>query len=168
MTTGEPADVHPTGDRPEANRLLLDVMLGKLAVYLRMCGYDAAYVGDRGVDHDDERIRTLAREEGRRLLSRDSQLIAGTDDGVLLTEREVAEQLKELRAAGFELALADPPTRCGRCNGPLEPVADDDPRPDYAPPADEFDCWRCEECGQWFWRGSHWDRVRDRLAAASA
>ena len=36
--------------RPETDRLLLDVMLGKLAVYLRMCGYDAAYAGDLGVE----------------------------------------------------------------------------------------------------------------------
>lgn len=163
MTRPDGPDRPSATVHPETDPLLLDVMLGKLAVYLRMGGYDAADVGDRDVDHDDERIRTLAREEGRRLLSRDVQLIAGSDDGVLLTEREVAEQLEELRATGFELALADTPTRCGRCNGPLESVADDAPRPDYAPPADEFDCWRCTECGQWFWRGSHWDRAGELL-----
>jgi len=35
------------------DRLLLDTMLGKLATYLRMCGYDAAYALDEGVESDD-------------------------------------------------------------------------------------------------------------------
>jgi uncharacterized protein with PIN domain len=34
-------------------RLLLDAMLGNLATYLRMCGYDAADATDRGVEAAD-------------------------------------------------------------------------------------------------------------------
>ena len=56
--------------RPETDRLLLDVMLGKLAVYIRTCGYDAAYAGDRGLEAD-ARIREVAASEGRLLLTRD-------------------------------------------------------------------------------------------------
>lgn len=148
--------------RPDTHRLLCDVMLGKLSVYLRMCGYDTAYVGDRGVEADD-RIREIAWEEDRVLLSRDTALIAGTEDGVLLTERNIKDQLAELREAGYELTLADPPVRCGRCNGRLEAVPDDADRPEYAPAPGEFDCWRCTSCGQYFWKGSHWDRVREAL-----
>ena len=61
--------------RPEMDRLLLDVMLGKLAVYLRMCGYDAAYAGDQGLEAD-ARIREVAASEARLLLTRDRQLAA--------------------------------------------------------------------------------------------
>lgn len=147
---------------PAADPLLLDTMLGKLAVYLRMAGYDAAYAGDRGVETDDE-LRRLARIEDRLLLSRDADLVASVEDSFLLTERDVADQLDELRSAGFELALPAEPTRCGRCNGALVTVPDDIERPDYAPPPGEFDCWRCVDCGQFFWKGSHWDRVRELL-----
>lgn len=152
--------------RPATDRLLLDVMLGKLAVYLRMCGYDTAYAGDRAVEADWD-IRELAREEDRRVVSRDAALIAGTADGIRLTERDIAAQLDELRAAGFALHLADPPARCGRCNGALERVPAGAARPDYAPAPGEFDCWRCADCGQWFWKGSHWDRVRETLRAGA-
>ncbi|MDZ7701565.1 MAG: Mut7-C RNAse domain-containing protein [Halobacteriales archaeon] len=147
---------------PESDPLVLDTMLGKLAVYLRMCGYDAAYAGDRGVEADDA-VRALAREEGRRLLTRDAELAASLEDAVLLVERDPADQLGELRAAGFELRLPETPTRCGRCNGRLEPALPDAERPAYAPPPGEFDCWRCVDCDQWFWRGSHWDRVASLL-----
>lgn len=159
-------DDHPRGresrGRPSSARVLCDVMLGKLAVYLRMCGYDTAYVGDRGIEADD-RIRQLARKEDRMLLSRDTELSRRTEDAILLTERNVVDQLEELRAAGFDLALADPPTRCGRCNGVLESVPEEVARPNYAPDSRDVDCWRCTDCGQFFWKGSHWDRVREAL-----
>ncbi len=148
--------------RPGTDRLLCDLMLGKLAVYLRLCGFDAAYAGDRGVE-DDDRLRRLAREEGRILLSRDAELVARTADAIRLTELDVAGQLAELRAAGVELTVADRPSRCGRCNAPVEPVPDGASRPDYAPAPGEFDCWRCTACGQHFWKGSHWDRMRELL-----
>lgn len=156
------AEANPGPFTPAADSVLLDQMLGKLAVYLRICGYDAAYAGERGVE-SDETLQALARTEERVLLSGDRTLVAQVPRSVLLTERDVAAQLDELRAAGFELSLPDQPTRCGRCNGCLEAVPADADRPDYAPPPDEFDCWRCEDCGQYFWKGSHWDRVRSLL-----
>ncbi len=159
------ADSTPRFDHTD-DRLLLDTMLGKLAVYLRMCGYDAAYAGDGDVEADDA-LRRLAEAEDRVLLSRDTELVAIVENAVLLTEREPADQLGELRAAGFELALPGVPTRCGRCNGRLERMPDGVDRPDYAPPPEEFDCWRCVDCGQCFWKGSHWDRLRSMLEAAS-
>ncbi|GAA0536585.1 Mut7-C RNAse domain-containing protein [Halorubrum ejinorense] len=166
------------GERPP---VLIDVMCGKLATYLRLCGYDAAYALDRGVEADD-RLLSLAAAEGRVLVTRDRDLAARAPaadpavDSVLLAERDVLDQLRELDAAGFPAELADEPTRCGACNGPVERVAstanesDDDPvapadRPDYVP--DEVGAarpgWRCTDCGQWFWKGGHWDDVAARL-----
>jgi uncharacterized protein with PIN domain len=142
--------------------LLLDVMLGKLTTYLRMCGYDAAYALDRGVEADD-RILAITREEGRALVTRDRGLAARADESILLTTRDVADQLRELRDAGFRLTLDDSPTRCGRCNGRVDPVAPDESTPDYAPDPSAVDVWRCRDCGQCFWQGSHWDDVAARL-----
>ena len=149
--------------RPDRDSLLLDAMLGKLATYLRMCGYDAAYALDRGVEADDVLLE-LAADEARRLVTRDAALAARAPGGVLLRSRDVTDQLRELADAGFELELADPLARCGRCNGRLERVDADADVSDYAPdPADEA-VWRCGACGQHFWKGSHWDDVRERLA----
>ena len=142
--------------------LLLDAMLGKLARYLRMCGYDAAYVLDRGIE-EDAAVLALAGAEGRRIVTRDASLAARADDAVLLESREIEDQLRELRAAGFDLALTEP-ERCGRCNGRLEQLPDDAPRPSEAPDPGGLSVWRCPDCGQHFWRGSHWEDVRERLA----
>jgi uncharacterized protein with PIN domain len=142
-------------------------MLGTLASYLRMCGYDTAYALDRGVEADGD-VLALARAEGRTLLTRDVRLAGRAERSVLLTEREPTEQLRELAAAGVGLTLQERPSRCGRCNGSLEPVSADAGTPDYAPEPSETPQWRCTECGQVFWKGSHWSRVRETLAGLDA
>ena len=169
-------DANAAADPPaEAQSpVLLDVMCGKLATYLRICGYDAAYALDRGVEADD-RLLSLAADEGRVLITRDRELVdraPGFDpavDAVLLTERDVLEQLREFDAAGFPVGLAAEPTRCGSCNGAVErfsPGSDQTPdRPDYVPDDVGVDRpgWRCPDCGQWFWKGGHWDDVAARI-----
>ena len=146
---------------PEHDALLLDVMLGKLASYLRMCGYDTVYALDRGIE-DDDALATLAAAEGRRLVTRDRDLAASTPGALRLDARDVVDQLRELRAAGVRLRLDEQPSRCGACNGQVERVGDGDERPGYAP--DDGPVWRCVDCGQHFWRGSHWADVAETLA----
>lgn len=148
--------------RPATHRLLLDVMLGKLAVYLRICGYDSAYAGDRGIEDDDE-IVALAVEEERTLLTRDVKLAERADEAILLTQLEVEDQLAELHEAGFDLVAADEPSNCGRCNGDLIPADPDAETPAYAPEPSEFACWRCRSCGQLFWKGTHYERMKETL-----
>ena len=149
--------------RPSAETaLLLDTMLGKLATYLRMCGYDAAYAAERGIESDDE-VLALAHTEGRVLVTRDRELAARGEQSQLLSTREVTEQLRELRRSGYELGLAEEPARCSACNGPLERVDRTEPTPEYAPETNEETVWRCRNCGQHFWKGSHWEDVSETL-----
>lgn len=142
-------------------RFLLDVMLGKLATFLRMCGVDAVYALDRGLE-DDDAILDLARDEDRTLVTRDRQLAARAEDAVRLTAHDSLEQLEELQAAGYTLSMDGPPSRCGRCNGRLRALDDESARPDDAP--SDATVYRCVDCGQHFWRGSHWRDLAERLA----
>ena len=143
-------------------RLLLDVMLGKLATLLRMCGYDAAYALDREIEADDE-LLTVAEREDRLLVTRDRELAAQGEQSILLESKDVDDQLRELGEAGLELSLEEP-SRCAACNGSLKPVPGDEETPEYAPEIDEQPVWHCPVCGQHFWKGSHWDDVESRLA----
>ena len=159
------SDPAPESERtsPPGEPFMLDVMLGKLASYLRMCGYDAAYALDRGVEAD-ETVLDLARGEDRTLLTRDVELARRAGRSMLLTEREPVDQLRELADAGLPLALDERPSRCGRCNAPVEPLSDGSETPEYAPEPSETPQWRCTACGQVFWKGSHWERVRETLS----
>ncbi|MDS0293570.1 Mut7-C RNAse domain-containing protein [Halogeometricum sp. S3BR5-2] len=138
-------------------------MLGKLATYLRMCGYDAAYVLDDGPDPGDDAVLGRAREEGRTLVTRDERLAARADGGILLASKSVTDQLAEFAAAGYSPSLDDRPTRCGSCNGSVARVDAGESVPEYAPDPDERPLWRCRDCGQVFWKGSHWTDVAARL-----
>ncbi len=143
-------------------RFLLDAMCGSLATYLRMCGRDAAYALDRDAE-SDAAVVEWAQAEDRTVVTRDASLADRVADAILLTERGVEGQVAELAAAGCDLTLPDEPVRCGRCNGTLEQVSADASRPDHVPSADERPVWRCRDCGQHFWRGSHWADVRETL-----
>jgi uncharacterized protein with PIN domain len=77
----------------------------------------------------------------------------------------VADQLRELAAAGIVLALPDRPRRCGVCNGTPRAIDGKASRPPNAPDPVEQPVWHCLDCGQHFWRASHWDDVAPTLAA---
>ncbi|APW98129.1 hypothetical protein CHINAEXTREME_10165 [Halobiforma lacisalsi AJ5] len=173
-------------------RLLLDVMCGGLVPYLRLCNHDTAYAGERGRDLEgDDAVVVVAEDEDRTVVTRDVALANRTADSpgsILLEAHEVEAQLVELATAGVPLDIAAEPRFCGRCNGPLERVDPDavDDLPDYVPgpgsrgadssgngtgdgtEADRdrpSDLWRCVDCGQYFWQGSHWDRMAATLQA---
>jgi uncharacterized protein with PIN domain len=162
-------------------RLLTDAMLGTLTTHLRFAGHDTAYTLEEGVDADSA-VLELADREARRLVTRDRDLAARAPESYLLTEHDVEAQLAELVAQGLDHPVPAEPTRCGSCNGRLERVPEGEPTPDYAPTAvsgdgstgqkvgpDDpasggFRVWRCVDCGQHFWKGSHWETMRERLA----
>jgi uncharacterized protein with PIN domain len=149
-----------------SNRLLVDAMLGRLVTYLRMCGHDALYSLEEGLESDDA-IRERARAENRTVLTRDRELAARSDDALLVESREIEAQLAELADAGFALELPETPKRCSTCNGPLERVPASESTPEHAPVPAETAVWRCQHCGQLFWKGGHWDDVAKRLSDCS-
>lgn len=145
-------------------RILLDTMCGGLRTYLRMCGHDTVYSLDRDVEEDDELLR-IVRKEDRLLITRDEHLADRSDASLLLRSLEVETQLREILDAGIDLQLVDEPEFCGRCNGKLEQVDATTETPAYAPDPSEERTWRCGECGQYFWKGSHWDHAAETLAS---
>lgn len=157
------SDVSDGGASGSTDRFLIDAMCGTLSTYLRMCGYDTAYAPERGVE-DDDAILELARSEGRRIVTRDRDLAARSADAIDVASRDVRDQLRVMKDADIPLELPEEPERCSACNGTLELVGADASTPEYAPDADETRVWKCVDCGQHFWCGSHWDDVRTTLA----
>jgi uncharacterized protein with PIN domain len=145
---------------PTETKLCLDVMLGGIVSPLRMIGYDTAYALDRDIEADDAIIE-LADRENRLLLTRDQEVASRAELSHLLTETDPQEQLRELSDGGFELALTDP-RRCSHCNGDLRKVTED-PGPKNGPDPESKPVWQCRDCGQFYWVGSHWTHLDERL-----
>lgn len=120
-----------------------------------MMGYDVLYAPDESMETDDEVIEFAERTD-RCIVTRDRDIAARTD-AVLIDSLEVEDQLRELRSKGFTLELTTP-TRCSLCNGELTPTED---HSENAPHDQRV--WVCGECGQHYWKGSHWRDVRETL-----
>lgn len=136
-------------------------MCGALVVPLRMCGHDTAYALDEHLEADDQFVRA-ATHTGRTAVTRDSELAAQCVESILVESNDPDEQLRELSEAGVSLELDSEPTLCGRCNGAVEQVENAQSAPEYVPDT-QSPVWQCSECAQYFWKGSHWKDVRDRI-----
>lgn len=147
-----------------SRRFLLDVMLGTLATYLRMCGYDTLYAQEEDIKADAA-LRERAATTGRTLVTRDQDLAARTEGALLLETREIKAQLAELQAYDIEIALPTEPDRCSLCNGRVERI-DTGQRPEHAPDAVST-VWQCRGCEQFFWKGSHWEQVQETITGLS-
>ena len=69
------ADTDPRKERP---KLYADVMLGRLAKWLRILGFDVLYSND---SRDEELLETC-KSEGRVLLTRDTELARRADKSI--------------------------------------------------------------------------------------
>jgi uncharacterized protein len=149
-------------------RFLVDAMLGKLARWLVLLGYDAAFVGGEG--RSDLDLLRQAQAEGRVFVTRDQGIpaVAGLRM-VVLREGALEGQLRELCGA---LALKPDParlfSRCADCNVPLERLSREEALPLVPPKVRTLDTpfWRCPKCGKLFWNGTHTDRIAATLRAA--
>jgi uncharacterized protein with PIN domain len=105
-------------DKEDLPPLLVDAMLGRLARWLRLMGYDTLYWREGS----DAALAERARAEGRLLLTRDHQLAGRRGvKALLVTAETLDEQLAEVRAALG--GRPRPFTRCPECNERLEELA---------------------------------------------
>lgn len=132
-------------------RFLADTMLGKLAKWLRILGYDVLYYPNLG----DAQLLELARAENRILLTRDEELRRRCR-GIALSSDDWREQLCELaQAIGLETSGLF--TRCLECNVPLEIVSGAEVEGSVSAYilATQEEFGRCPECGRIYWKGTH-------------
>jgi uncharacterized protein with PIN domain len=140
-----------------------DCMLGRLARWLRVLGFDVLYFPRIA----DDALLAVARREGRVLLTRDKGLCerTGGHPALLVASEKWEEQLVQvLLTFGLKDSVA-PHTRCLDCNAPLKPVPKDRARNLAAPfvveRADGLAL--CPACGRVFWKGSHADDMDARI-----
>ena len=163
-----PAPQPSAPDPGENPRFFADAMLGRLARWLRILGYDTSYEAHV----EDAALVRRAIQEERVILPRDRALPEEfrVPALVLVEAERPAEQLREL-VRRFRLDTEGRLfTRCSRCNAGLESV----PRSQIAErvPArilrDHDHFKHCPGCGRVYWEGSHVDRIRSAIRRALA
>lgn len=145
----------------ETPRFVADVMLGRLARWLRALGYDTLYFRDA----PDRRLLAVALAEGRRLLTRDAALARrARESGLLVRAEGLDAQIEEVaRACG--LGGRQPLSRCLECNGLLAASPRDAVRGRVPPYTFETqrEFWACAGCGRVYWAGTHVTGIQRRL-----
>lgn len=159
--------LRPDGQSGGPPRFVADAMLGRLATWLRILGYDAEYA--RG---EDAALIARARDTGRILLTRDTGLVRRRDlpPHLLVHSDHVFEQLRQV-VQTFRLTPAGPPARrCPRCNVAVEPRTKAEVFgrvPEFVwSRQDAF--WGCPVCARLFWAGSHRRHMDDTIRALLA
>ncbi len=139
-------------------------MLGTLAKWLRILGYDTVY--DNCIN-DDEIVERCARE-GRIALTRDARLTQRRRlrGAMFIESTELGAQIRQVLAhLGREVDLARLLSRCVECNRLLECVSAEAVQP--LVPAYVFrtqpDFKQCPSCRRVYWGGTHRDAIQLRL-----
>lgn len=143
-------EYQPPAESPQKRSFLVDLMLLRLARWLRLLGQDVA----NPESESDKAILVQAKRENRTLVTRDKRLFSACSaagvEGVLIRSSRICEQILEMAERG--IALRIDPKRCTLCNSPLLEVE-----------GREGEMWICNVCQKLYWRGGHWKSMEETL-----
>ena len=136
-------------------KFVVDCMLGKLAKWLKILGFDALFFSKI----EDDALLDIAADENRVLLTRDTGLIEKSKRVKLLfIESENWRTQVEQVLDEFDLWRdVKPNSRCIECNVRIKDLPREKAKNLVTPfvfeNADTFAL--CPDCGRVFWRGTH-------------
>ncbi len=151
---------------------IVDANAGKLARWLRMMGYDTLFFRDI----DDGLLVDMALREGRVVVTRDTQIArrrAAASGGLKVIVTRFDDPREQLLQVMRELDLdwRDTEfTRCLECNRPLAPRSREEVK-DLVPPhvyRTQARYVQCPSCSRVYWRGTHWQRMKQALGEIRA
>lgn len=150
-----------TSPNPEAVSLICDHMLGTLARWLRLLGFDTSYPDAL----EDDEILRVARKEGRLLLTRDRDLGGRRGVDVLYVSSDVLDEQMVQVLRDLHLSITEPLRRCPVCNAVLLTASKSDALGNVPEGVynlhEEF--WRCPGCERFYWQGTHWARITRKV-----
>jgi len=149
-------------------RFIVDGMLGSLARWLRLLGYQTDYFGGSS---DDFLLQKVGSTEAI-LLTRDVQLLMRTKaagfQAFLITGEKEEDRLRSLSVQlKLPLEINTVLSRCPKCDGVLRKAQ---PTEITRVPSgtlkhyNEF--WVCTNCGKIYWKGRHWKNINTTLRKA--
>lgn len=143
-------------------KFIADIMLGRLAKYLRMTGKDVIYKNNL----DDVDILKIAKIENRIILTRDSimlkrrECVKNTVKSLLIKDDNFIDQLKQV-SSELGLDLNPDLIRCIECNMLLKDVKKEKLKglvPPYVFKTHSLFLF-CPGCNKYYWRGTHYINI---------
>ena len=146
-------------------KFLCDQMLGTLAKWLRILGFDTYYTNNLT---DDLEVIKIAKKEKRILLTMDKNFIyQARRENISVIEISTTELDEQLKIAleNVEINQDLILTRCLICNSTLNYIKKNDVKakiPDRVFESnDKF--WYCKNCNKIYWKGTHYDKMLEKI-----
>ncbi len=141
-----------------------DAMLGKLARWLRLSGYQTYY--NSGAD--DTVLLDMCLRNKSILLTRDRELERKARklslDVILIKSNCIEGQLLQLVRNGFEIRKEPSEALCPICGSEVRETEEKEisSLPQKIRTANKK-IYICSKCGKIYWEGSHWKKIRERV-----
>jgi len=149
-------------------QFIVDAMLGKLALWLRLTGHDTIYSTEI---HDDE-ILDIAEREKRILLTSDAQLhdrAQQKEINALLLRGNVDERVARVFSE-FNIPPRINPSnsRCSKCNGSLEELEESEKEKIkglvHEQTYNHYNrFWYCNDCQSVYFQGGQWENINEYM-----
>ena len=148
--------------KPKLPPAYADMMLGRLATWLRLIGADVAYSNDI----DDDALLRRAGEEHRLILTRDRVMMERVCEvpRYFVRWNRLDDQLRDV-VEHFDVTNFVPFSRCLRCNVPVREVDKEKVRQRLWPYVYQTQTRirECPVCRRLYWGATHAERARDDL-----
>ena len=150
-------------------KFIVDENSGKLVKWLRMLGFNTIFF----IGSNDSEMVSLALAENRVLLTRDRQIakrrvaIVGKLKVITIMSDNLSDQLRQVAVAlnlnGFRI---QPFTLCLEDNHILVPITKEEVKDRVSPYVfhTQESFVECPKCHRIFWRGTHWQNMRAKIA----
>ncbi len=146
-------------------KFLCDHMLGTLAKWLRILGFDTRYAN---LNATDDHLLQLAQQEHRTLITKDKELLIRAKRHLIptipISSIDLDEQLTEI----LSHTPTDPEkflTRCTVCNHLLERIDKKNVHNKVPPHVYQHHehFWICPQCTKIYWKGTHYQDMHQKI-----
>ena len=144
-------------------KFLCDQMLGTLAKWLRIYGFDTIYANNT---MNDSELLKISKDENRILITRDKRLIQiAKRENLTTIEIKTTDINEQIRTTldGIKLEQTKFLSRCLICNSKVEEIKKKDVKGKVAERV--FDnnekFWFCKKCKKIYWKGTHYNKMKE-------
>lgn len=146
-------------------KVLCDQMLGTLAKWLRIYGFDTFYANS---SISDNNLIQISKDENRILISRDKELIQiARRENIKTIELKITDIDEQIKAVLKDLKFdkSNILSRCILCNSEVKNISKDKIRENVPKRIFENNekFWFCKHCNKIYWKGSHYEKMIEKI-----
>ncbi len=146
-------------------KFLCDQMLGTLAKWLRIYGFDTFYANSKITD---EELIEISKIEKRVLISRDKELIQiAKRENIKTIELKTIDIDEQLISVLDDLKFDKTQilSRCIKCNSEVEEINKNEIKKKVPNKVFENnkEFWFCKNCSKIYWKGSHYEKMIEKI-----